>query len=236
MSELANALKKIKQENKKAKFSYGAVKHVGSLTLNKIYFIVLILITILISLYTYFKIPDFDRMVKDYVSVDEDRSMFNKKVAEYEKFKRDNLDSYFYSSLIKKDFTSASNVIERMDNKSAKVEKLKAVLYFAKNDFTMAKSLLESYVQKEKDPTAINLISFIYYSYGDYVKANEMIQKEDLKDGNLLINKGMLAERLGDLKSALEFYEKGLPLINNDVIKYKVNIKIKSIKLALGIQ
>ncbi|PMP69651.1 MAG: hypothetical protein C0187_06625 [Calditerrivibrio nitroreducens] len=236
MSELANALKKIKQEGKKAKFSYGAVKHVSSLTLNKIYFLISILTSILIALYAYFKMPHFDRIVKDYVNLDEDRSMFNKKLSEYEKFKKDNLDSNFYSSLIKKDFASASRVIEQMDNKSTKVEKLKAFLYFAKDDYTMAKSLLESYVQKEKDPSAINLISYIYYSYGDYVKANEMLQKEDLKDGNLLINKGMLAERLGDLRAALEFYEKGLTLIDSDVIKYKVKIKVKSIKLALGIQ
>jgi len=62
------------------------------------------------------------------------------------------------------------------------------------------------------------------------------LQQEDIQDGNILINKAMVYEKLGNTHEALHYYEKSLPMINNDLLKYKIKIKISMIKLSMDIK
>ncbi len=236
MSEIANALKKIKQTDKKVRYSYGAVSKVSAFSINKAYFFIFLISIVLVVGYFYLKSPSTNKMVKDHVSIDENTAIFNSKIAQYEKMKKTDVASPFYSALVKKDYDLASKIISQIPSGDIKRKKFEGVFYFAKNDYSTAKAMLEDYTKFERDITVINLLSYIYYSYGDYVKAGNLLFKEDIQDGNVFINKAILYEKTGNIKEALDYYEKGLPLLSSDLLKFKVKIKIKSIKLSMGIQ
>lgn len=236
MSEIANALKKIKHSDKKIKFSYGAVSKVSAFSINKAYLFIFLISVVLVVGYFYLKSPSTNKMVKDYVNINENTAIFNSKVAQYEKMKKNDVTSPFYSALVKKDYDLATKIISQIPSGDIKKKKFEGVYYFAKNDYSTAKAMLEDYIKFEKDITVMNLLSYIYYSYGDYVKAGNLLFKEDVQNGNVFINKAILYEKTGNLKEALEYYEKGLPLLSSDLLKFKVKIKIKSIELSMGIQ
>lgn len=235
MSEIANALKKIKQSERKVSFSYGAVKKVTSLSSKKIYLLVFLISLMAIFFYFYFTAPVFKQKDKYNINVQDDINIFRAKLAEYDKMKKENINSSFYSALVKNDFDTAQKLISQTAKDEDK-KRYEAILSFAKNDYMTAKSILEDLIKVKKDFTAINLLSYIYYSYGDYVKASNILLKEEIDDGNIYLNKAILYEKTGNIKEALNYYEKGLSLLNSDFIKYKVKIKIMSMKMATGIQ
>lgn len=236
MSEIANALKKIKHNDGKIKFSYHATKKISSLSANKFLFIILLLSILLIFIYFYLKTDILKKQNKDIVNIENITTAYKTKIVNYEIMKKNSYTQSFYSALIKKDFDTALSILNKMDKNNPLTKKMEGILLFVQNDYAKAKLILEDYLKNEKDITVKNLLSYIYYNYGDYVKALNLLQQEDIQDGNILINKAMVYEKLGNTHEALHYYEKSLPMINNDLLKYKIKIKISMIKLSMNIK
>ncbi|MCX8084975.1 MAG: CDC27 family protein [Calditerrivibrio sp.] len=233
MSEIANALKKIKNERKKVVFSHQATSKIASLSLNKIYIIIAIAMLSLITIYFLFKTPVLNKLLKDPISIDENTAILTKKIAEYQKAKEANKYYTFYKSIINNDTTAAMNIISKIDPNDPLKSKFLGIYYFILNSPADAKPHLEKSYTLQKDNTSANLLAYIYYSYGDYVKAMNIINTLEDTNENILINKAVTFEKNGKLEEALILYKKALSLIKNDLIKYRVIIKIESIKLGL---
>ncbi|MCA1927691.1 MAG: tetratricopeptide repeat protein [Calditerrivibrio sp.] len=237
MSEIANALKKIRSSDKKAIFSAGSLNKYSSFSIKNIYAIFIFFAVFMVVLYYFFSFSKLNKYVNKNIEVNltEIEKIYNQKLTNYRNLEKKDIDALLVESLIKEDYGKFEEILKNNANNSKLVLKYRGIYSFIVNqDDESAKRFFEDYLKIDsKDPSVLNFLANLYLSKGELDKAYKLIDNLEDSNPNIVINKAIVLEKMGEYKKAYEFYSKALPMVTNSIIKFKIKVKIESLKMVI---
>lgn len=237
MSEIANALKKIRTSDKKVVFSAGYFAKHSSLSIRNIYILSTLIAVLLIGLYYFFNFLSFDKMFNKKLDINssEIEQIYNKKISDYKNMGKKDIEGVLIETLIKGDNLKFDDVLKGNSVSSELILKYRGIYKYIHNeDLEFAKKSFEEYLKiKPDDISVISFLAGLYLTKGDLKKAYDLMSNVQDSNPNIIINKAIILEKMGEYSKALELYYKSLPMITNSIIKFKIKVKIESLKMIL---
>ncbi|WP_273266040.1 tetratricopeptide repeat protein [Flexistipes sinusarabici] len=210
MSEIADALKKLKDSNngRKPTGSYSKKYSFPHFKLSTLYILaVFIILVIPAGLYYYHTqkiINNINHTNITPVSVLQNK--FNEKLANYQESMSKKNTNDFYLLLLSGNYDKAEKIAEKAENKS-----LLAMLNFFTGNLSKSKIICENILHRNpENPEILNILSMIYFKMGDFEKSADIQAKIEEENYKTLLNKAVIYEKMGNYSQALSYYSKSL--------------------------
>lgn len=210
MSEIADALKKLKDNNnsRKSAGSYSKKYSFPHFSLSTIYILTAAIILIIpAGLYYYHTqniVANINHTNITPVNVLQDK--FNSKLAEYQETMSEKNTNDFYLLLLSGNYSKAEEIAEKSENNN-----LLAMLYFFTGNLSKSKIICENILHRNpENPEILNILSMIYFKMGDFEKSADIQAKIEEENYKTLLNKAVIYEKMGNYSQALSYYSKSL--------------------------
>lgn len=235
MSEIANALKKIKKTDKSVVFNYGAFSKYSSFTLNNVYVILLLITVVIIFAYYFVNQLYFKKSEKvvNKITVSDVEKLYNQKLTLYKNKSKVSESDVLSSYLIKEDYVGFEAALKKVGLDGDLLVKYNGIYrWLITKEIALAKNYFEEYMKKyPSDPVVGSMLAEIYMYNGDLKGAYNIFEKIEGDDPYLLINKAVLNEKLGEFGKAFDYYNRALPQIDNNILKFRLKVKLETLKM-----
>jgi len=210
LSEIADALKKLKdnKNSRKPAGSYSKKYNFPHFNLSTIYILAAVIILIIpAGLYYYHTQDIIDNINHTNITpINVLQGKFNEKLADYQESMSKKNTNDFYLLLLSGNYDKAEEIAEKSENNN-----LLAMLYFFTGNLSKSKIICENILNRNpENPEILNILSMIYFEMGDFEKSADIQAKIEEENYKTLLNKAVIYEKMGNLSQALNSYSKSL--------------------------